>query len=247
MANIIAANSEHVKIKLDNGSEISVPRVNFPFEPIVGTPVEVQMLNDQMVIKPSTSPSASTYSVNPVSLETFNQSNGTNDSTSTAPATGFVAQPQPAQFVYYRKQTGFPVVDAWVVDSGRTALGIIIAFIVSAVFSYHQSALTTSLWNDWGRLGVLPFYFIFGVTVLVLGAFQIWYALVVYPSLFSDNPKLRDNGRISLLNGLLGGLIFGLLFNHNLTRGQKGISYIIYACISALSELTVLFALFSIF
>jgi len=56
----------------------------------------------------------------------------------------------------------------------------------------------------------------------------IIYAAVIYPSLFTENPKAQSPEKISFVNGLFGGLLFGLIWNRNLTKGKKGISYIIF-------------------
>lgn len=64
--------------------------------------------------------------------------------------------------------------------------------------------------------------------------FSIIYALWIFPSLFGDKPVLRNNQVISFLNCFLGGLIFGLIWNWSLTKGQKGISNLIYLIILVL-------------
>jgi len=58
------------------------------------------------------------------------------------------------------------------------------------------------------------------------------YPSKVYPSYFSEKPRLRSARQISFLNCFVGGLVFGLLWNRNLTRCEKGISnYVLFAVI----------------
>ena len=63
--------------------------------------------------------------------------------------------------------------------------------------------------------------------------FQIVYAAKIYPSYFSGKPMLESSEAISFLNAFVGGIIFGPLWNYNLTRGQKGISNIVFIVLLA--------------
>lgn len=61
-----------------------------------------------------------------------------------------------------------------------------------------------------------------------------YYAGSLYPSLFTPYPKdgSATLGSISFQNLFFGGIIFGLIWNSNLTKGQKGFSHILYLLIT---------------
>lgn len=64
---------------------------------------------------------------------------------------------------------------------------------------------------------------------LALNLAGVLYALLCYPKYFEDGCFAGKDPRIvSFSNTLLGGF-FGLLWNRNLTRGQRGISHVVYA------------------
>lgn len=64
---------------------------------------------------------------------------------------------------------------------------------------------------------------------LALNLAGVLYALLCYPKYFGgDGFAGKDPRLVSFLNTLLGGF-FGLLWNHNLSRGQKGMSHVVYA------------------
>ena len=62
-------------------------------------------------------------------------------------------------------------------------------------------------------------------------ALQVVYAAHAYPALFGASPKLKSIETVSFCNFLFGFLLFGPIWNHNLTRRTKGVSYVVYiAC-----------------
>lgn len=71
----------------------------------------------------------------------------------------------------------------------------------------------------------------------------IFYCLKVYPSCFTESPMLTDHRPVNVLNFFVGGLIFGCLWNHNLTRGKKGISNIVFTVFCVLSIIGCAFGL----
>ena len=64
----------------------------------------------------------------------------------------------------------------------------------------------------------------------VWAALSIAYALVAYPRYFDGahgTPVLHDARAVSFANGLFGHLV-GLIWNHNLTRGERGVSHLVF-------------------
>lgn len=59
----------------------------------------------------------------------------------------------------------------------------------------------------------------------------IWYALKVYPSLFTSSPKLNSSSTASFFNMFFGGVLFGCIWNSNLANRKQGFSYLIYGII----------------
>ncbi|WP_165246699.1 hypothetical protein [Adlercreutzia sp. ZJ141] len=81
----------------------------------------------------------------------------------------------------------------------------------------------------------------YGGFLLYLIASFIWitcsicYASSFYPSLFrADSQYSASSAFISFMNLFFGGIIFGCLWNSNLTKGAKGISYIVYVIIGVI-------------
>ena len=107
-----------------------------------------------------------------------------------------------------------PFLYSWKTSAGATVGGIILAYIISGLSGVLAS-------ND----SSLIFSTILSIVIL---AFSFVYALAIYPSFFTFNPKIKNNRGISFLNGLFGGIIFGCIWNSNLTCKKKGISYIVY-------------------
>jgi hypothetical protein len=106
-----------------------------------------------------------------------------------------------------------PFLSTWKTNIGATIGGILLALFLNRVLI---PAIPEDLW----MISIM-------ISVAFLG-FAIYYALGVYPSLFSSYPKLQSNGAISFFNGMFGGIIFTCLWNSNLTNQRKGISNIVY-------------------
>lgn len=69
--------------------------------------------------------------------------------------------------------------------------------------------------------------------VTVGNSLMLIYALKVYPSYFTDKPVFKSNKIISCANFTFGSWV-GALWNTNLTKKKKGVSYIITAVGSGL-------------
>lgn len=121
-------------------------------------------------------------------------------------------------------QTGaaFP---GWSTNIGFSILGCLAAGLANGIFAAI---------SDMGAI----FY------SLVYCAAALYYSVKVYPSCFTKSPMLADSKLISFLNLFIGGVIFGCLWNHNLTRGQKGISNVVYAVMCGLSLVVIAGSLF---
>ena len=101
--------------------------------------------------------------------------------------------------------TGVP---GWKTDTVFSILGVVATWIFGAII---------------GALPILSLVYVVG---------GIAYALACYPKFFNPGGfSGKDPRLISFLNLFLGGIIFGCLWNHNLTRGVKGISHIVF-CIA---------------
>lgn len=54
------------------------------------------------------------------------------------------------------------------------------------------------------------------------------YALRIYPSLFTDNPKIESRGAVAYLNVAFGGIIFGSIWCSSLTKRRSGSSQVVF-------------------
>ena len=115
-----------------------------------------------------------------------------------------------------------PVLRNWKPSVWASILGIVLS---SGSSSYSGGAQVIQA--DRANLIILAI-----IPIIIFTLIAIWgliHTLVVYPSLFGPNPKMRSNAAISFVNCFLGGIIFGLLFNHNLSQGTKGVSNVVLA------------------
>ncbi|MBQ9067906.1 MAG: zinc-ribbon domain-containing protein [Eggerthellaceae bacterium] len=107
-----------------------------------------------------------------------------------------------------------PFLAMWQTQGGYTALGILAAIGISVFSNILSGTGVLSIVGSIIQIGVL--------------AFSIYYALAMYPSLFTSSPKATSVNAVSFLNGFVGGIIFGLIWNSNLTKRYKGISNIVF-------------------
>lgn len=114
----------------------------------------------------------------------------------------------------------------WKTSVGMTILGVVLMSIISGLPRlFPSSSLISAL-------------------LLIAG---LVYALAIYPTYFSKDPKSVKAGTVSLLNGLFGGIIFGCLWNSNITKRKQGKSYIVYAVFAGLSLLSLARRFFTMF
>ena len=114
-----------------------------------------------------------------------------------------------------------PVVDTplrplWKTHVVATIIGVAVGFVMVNAFTPLNPLL--GLWID--------FIFLF---------VSLFYAMEVYPSFFASRPMLKNPKAISFLNGLFGSILFGCLWNYNLTKGEKGISFIFFSFLTAVA------------
>lgn len=116
----------------------------------------------------------------------------------------------------------YPTLDAWDTSYGLSFLGCVLA------------ALLCSLpYNGFAGWAITIAY---GIATAI-------YAIAIYPSFFKSKPFLTSPSAISFLNCLFGGCVFGSLWNYNLTKRKRGISYIVCIGIMTLSVVLLIFAL----
>lgn len=105
--------------------------------------------------------------------------------------------------------------ETWKTNVGMSIVGAAVGLLVSGLLSTMGMAGT--------------------VISAILTVLFIVYALVYYPSYFTDSPKLTSAGTISFLNLFAGGIIFGCLWNYNLTKRSKGVSNVVFVVFAILS------------
>jgi hypothetical protein len=122
-----------------------------------------------------------------------------------------------------------PALAGWKTSIIFSLLGLFVGFplsvAISALLSLIPTILIALVMRDGSymeRLAV-PFTILIGTTA------QLLYALKVYPSYFSEKPLLKSSKLISSANLAFGGVPFGLIWNGNLTKKTKGISYKVFA------------------
>lgn len=139
-----------------------------------------------------------------------------------------------------------PVVDAPVLQTWKTSvwfsvlgalLGLPLLMTLSSVLAILPMILFAMLTGLDDPQSYSPILALIGNTLMLV------YAVAVYPSYFSVKPRLRSSRLISFANLTFGGLIYGLLWNANLTRRTKGISYIVSAVGSGLMCLWLAFSI----
>ncbi len=122
-----------------------------------------------------------------------------------------------------------PVLEAWKTSVGFSVLGLIPGFLL---FVFLGTLVAMPLMMLTAMLGGSEEMFP-QLSGMVGNIVMFVYAVKFYPSYFTDKPLLRSSKAISFANFMFGGLIFGLLWNGNLSKKTKGISYIVAAVLSA--------------
>ena len=121
---------------------------------------------------------------------------------------------------------GAPLLANWKTNVLFTILGVLAAAAINGFTGASVDAHGNVTSNPSPMVGFLALAYI---------VFCIVYAAKIYPSYFTDKPMLASSEAISFLNCFVGGLIFGLIWNHNLTRGEKGIATIVFIVLIAAS------------
>ncbi|MEC4272400.1 hypothetical protein VJ923_04390 [Adlercreutzia sp. R25] len=127
-----------------------------------------------------------------------------------------------------------PVLASWRTSVGWSIAGLLVGsylvgFACMAVAALLAAGLTAILLGAGAPLAqaspVVQFALCVGLLTGVLQyAVMIIYAVLFYPSYFTNRPQLRSSAVISFANCAFGGLVFGLLWNSNLTKRVKGMS-----------------------
>ena len=125
--------------------------------------------------------------------------------------------PVPPTYSQYDPNTQYnqgqipPFVATWQTNVLFTVLGILAGMLVSGLCNSVEASGSAIL--------ALAFAYII---------YSIIHAAKIYPAAFTDQPIVKSNELMSFLNAFAGGLIFGLIWNHNLTRKDKGVAHIVY-------------------
>ena len=125
-----------------------------------------------------------------------------------------------------------PVLGAWKTSVGFSLLGAFVGFPAAIVLTLLVSTVLVTLLGLTGA-GIHYESLVISVGTSVFFVLTLVYAMKVYPSLFSEQPRLKSNRVISFLNLVFGWFIFGLLWNRNLTKKTKGRSRNVLITITA--------------
>jgi len=160
--------------------------------------------------------------------------------------------PPPPQRQYQQQQyapfpsepVGFeqaPLLNTWKTSVGFSVLGVLVGFPFMVVLMILIAILPA--FGIYFLTGIDPQAIIPLLAPSIFYVLEIVYAAVFYPSYFTEKPKLKSSRIISLLNLVFGFVIFGVLWNSNLTKKNKGISYIVLIVGTALMLAQMLFGI----
>lgn len=134
-----------------------------------------------------------------------------------------------------------PVLQTWKTSLGFSVLGWLVGFpllmVLSLLIAMPLVVLFSMLTGLDSPQSGSP------IVALVGNALMLVYAAKVYPSYFSEKPRLRSSKAISFANFMFGGLIFGSFWNGNLSKRTKGSSYVVFAVLSGLMCLWLAFGI----
>jgi hypothetical protein len=125
-----------------------------------------------------------------------------------------------------------PVLQTWKTSLGFSVLGLLLGTPLMMILAFPLAILPMMLFAM--VTGASSPQSFSPILALVGNALMLGYAVKIYPSYFSEKPRLKSSKLISFANFMFGGLIFGLLWNDNLTKKTKGISYKVQAWLSGL-------------
>lgn len=158
----------------------------------------------------------------------------TEDSNGPGSGAEYERQAQPAP-------TGCPALDSWKTSVLFSILGLVLSVVWMGVVGYIIG-IVISL-----SLPSLPNQYVFAlgapINGLIYQLVSLVYVVAYYPSYFKEKPLIKSRRAISCLNFLFGGVIFGSLWNHNLTRKEKGISYVVCTILTILAFCSISFQL----
>ena len=141
-------------------------------------------------------------------------------------------QQQPAMPYNAPANFNAPLLSTWKTDVLFTILGVVAAMVINGFAGASSSDASSSM-------GTMA-----GIFSLIYVIFSIVYAAKIYPSYFTDKPMISSSAAISFLNTFVGGIIFGLIWNHNLTRKEKGIAHIVFIVLIIAAFVLVFLAVF---
>lgn len=129
----------------------------------------------------------------------------------------------------------FPVLDNWKTNIGFSFLGVILMTIVSWSIYGITFIIGTASGSATKEFMALVYFTMHALSFVTTAI----YALYIYPSYFTEKPKIKSNMLISFLNLAFGSVIFGPIWNTNLTKRKKGVSNIVLTIISGCTFLLV--------
>jgi hypothetical protein len=143
---------------------------------------------------------------------------------------------------YAQTQPSVHVLDAWQTSVGLTVFGMLLNQTVLNFTVLPMVRLRTlpSLIGGDNAFNLLFTVLIVGLSVCSL--IGLAYVFIVYPLCFRSRSLASSHKLVSFLNGLVGGVLFGPMWNTNLTKKKKGVSYIVFGLLAAVLLISVLVA-----
>lgn len=102
----------------------------------------------------------------------------------------------------------------WKTSIGASIGGALVGYAINSLINLMANEESTAL------LGLFLW--------IVYIALCLLYAAYFYNSLFKPNSKNHSSTAVSFCNLLFGGIVFGCIWNSNLTKKKRGISYIVF-------------------
>ncbi|MGN0301904.1 MAG: hypothetical protein ACI4BI_03405 [Anaerotardibacter sp.] len=168
---------------------------------------------------PNDTPQPGTYQA-PISTQPIQNAQGGAGDPGYVPGNqGFNTQTTNPRGLYGERSLGL---QNWKTNVPMSILGFVAVLAVSGIAS-----------------NILPFLPL-AIFAIAFSAVCIVYAAVMYVSYFDETPKLDNVEAINFLNLFFGSIIFGCIWNSNLTKGKKGISWIVFIVFQALNILSVM-------
>lgn len=158
---------------------------------------------------------------------------------SAAPA----AESMPESVPQEKPNSGKPLLDSWKTSVGFSVLGEVAFFICASLLAVVAAILVQTAFPGMANRNVT--YISGPIVGIIFGIAEIIYAAVCYYSYFTDKPRVKSSKAVSFLNLFFGGIIFGACWNHNLTKGGRGISRNVFIALSILGVLVLSWNLFS--